>query len=123
MQVMQDKFRFVVKYANPFHDVGLSKISFDRGDIFLTYGHGTIMLDYGIIVERAEALFCERRSTYAVTNLSTKLLFSRAIVELTDVDLSTPQITLSNGCCTLPDCPTTVFLGCVIDAIADYHGQ
>jgi len=105
MQATQDRVRFPVAYPNPFPGGSVANA-----------------IDEAAVAKRAVELFCERRPDYNVRNLAVTLLVSRALDELRRADLSAPTVVLTNGCCTLPACPTTVFLGCVLDAVA-HHPQ
>ncbi len=69
----------------------------------------------------AEARFPDEWSavsqgSYRLANLRTDLLTERVVRELAD-QATAGEVVLTNGCCTQPNCPTTVFYRSVLWAI------
>lgn len=74
---------------------------------------------YEQIFKKSKEIFAIR-SPYHIDNYSPRMLMDRVIAELTQSQLNNPVTTISNGCCTSPNCPTTIYNGCVLEAINQY---
>lgn len=57
-------------------------------------------------------------SPYRLANLRTDLLTRRVLSELKTAPDPDGTVVLTNGCCTVPRCPTTVFYRAVVEAVA-----
>jgi len=69
-------------------------------------------IDAKTIEQKAREAFLLRRPDYHVDNLIPELLVERALREIKE-----GKPALTNGCCTKQDCPTTIFLQCIVDVL------
>lgn len=98
LQVTQNTARFPVTYDNSAKNIKLDSINLQE------------------LEKKAIKAFKEKKPNYRVNNLRTDLLTKRVVDELKS-QVNKDKITLTNGCCTLQDCPTTTFIGCVFTSI------
>lgn len=100
MQATQEQFRFPVEYDNSAEAVDLKSVDRDA------------------LTQRAVTLFKDRKPGYNVKNIKVDLLVARVLKEL-EPQQHKRRVTLTNGCCTTEACPTTIFIGCVLDSLSN----
>ena len=96
-QATQESYRFPVTYPN-----------FSQG--------ADLSANENQLENAAIELFHQRMPDYRVQNLATELLVKRVLSEIED-QIDKEDVVLTNGCCTIKECPTTIFIECVLRSL------
>lgn len=107
-QASQRQINFEFSYRNPF--CGCEEMSLKDFDD----------KEKRKVIDRAVKIFDEANPEYnSQRNLDTQALFERCIQDIKNNEnlCRSKTIRLTNGCCNQSDCPTTVFMGCLLQEI------
>lgn len=111
LQPLQNQVRFPITYPTPISFQKLDRL--DKGKLFLIKNK---CQSYAI------ELFQQCLPKYRLQNLAIEHITTRVFHELKDINLlNTTEIILTNGCCNQTSCPTSIFIGCLLEAISYYY--